>query len=172
MFYFKLDSFYLTICLLISICFFYILIFYTFIPLVKNGKVKKNLINYLKTNNHQYVIKKKVSIEYDYSIEVDGVEYFIKMVDVNKNCDIQVSTNKTLVVLYKSITNTLKSKEITDVKEFIESKNKNKILLLNAKVNSIKLSKNEHEISELNRNDKINNTLIIDDRNINLITKK
>ena len=94
------------------------------------------------------------------------------MVDIKKDSDIQISTNKTLVVLRKTLTNALKSTELVEVKEFIESSKSNKIILLNAQVNKITLIKSEHEVIELKIGDKVYNTMIIDNKNLNLIIKK
>lgn len=168
----KLGSFYLTVLIIISLCFFYILIFATIIPLIKNAKAKKTLFNYLDNESIKYIIKRKNSNEYDFSILIDEKEYFVKLIDIKKNSDINVSNNKTLVMYYKDITNATKSKEIVDVKGFIESKLNNKIILLNSDINKITLSKNENEVIDLSILDKVNNTLIITCKDFNQLIKK
>ena len=172
MYFAKLNSFYITVLFIIALCFIYIVFFYTLIPLIKNIITKNNLIKCFKEKNTDYEVRKKTSNEYDYSLIINNQEYFIKLVDIKKDSDIQISTNKTLVVLRKTLTNALKSTELVEVKEFIESSKSNKIILLNAKVNKITLLKSEHEVIELKIGDKVYNTMIIDNKNLNLIIKK
>lgn len=172
MYFAKLNSFYITVLFIIALCFIYIVFFYTLIPLIKNVITKNNLIKCFKEKNTDYEVRKKTSNEYDYSLIVNNQEYFIKLIDIKKDSDIQISTNKTLVVLRKTLTNALKSTELVEVKEFIESSKSNKIILLNAKVNKITLVKSEHEVIELKIGDKVYNTMIIDNKNLNLIIKK
>ena len=172
MYFAKLNSFYITVLFIIALCFIYIVFFYTLIPLIKNVITKNNLIKCFKEKNTDYEVRKKTSNEYDYSLIVNNQEYFIKLVDIKKDSDIQISTNKTLVVLRKTLTNALRSTELVEVKEFIESSKSNKIILLNAQVNKITLIKSEHEVIELKIGDKVYNTMIIDNKNLNLIIKK
>lgn len=172
MYFAKLNSFYITVLFIIALCFIYIVFFYTLIPLIKNVITKNNLIKCFKEKNTDYEVRKKASNEYDYSLIVNNQEYFIKLIDIKKDSDIQISTNKTLVVLRKTLTNALKSTELVEVKEFIESSKSNKIILLNAKVNKITLIKSEHEVIDLKIGDKVYNTMIIDNKNLNLIIKK
>lgn len=172
MYFAKLNSFYITVLFIIALCFIYIVFFYTLIPLIKNVITKNNLIKCFKEKNVDYEVRKKTSNEYDYSLIINNQEYFIKLIDIKKDSDIQISTNKTLVVLRKTLTNALKSTELIEVKEFIESSKSNKIILLNAKVNKITLIKSEHEVIELKIGDKAYNTMIIDNKNLNLIIKK
>ena len=172
MYFAKLNSFYITVLFIIALCFIYIVFFYTLIPLIKNVITKNNLIKCFKEKNTDYEVRKKTSNEYDYSLIVNNQEYFIKLIDIKKDSDIQISTNKTLVVLRKTLTNALKSTELVEVKEFIESSKSNKIILLNAKVNKITLIKSEHEVIDLKIGDKVYNTMIIDNKNLNLIIKK
>lgn len=168
--YLALDnSFYIVTLIIIALCFVYILIFYTIIPLTKNSKVKKQLVSYL--NGTSYTISKDKKVDADFILEVNKVKYLVKVIDVKKNCDVNISVNKTLVMYYKSITNTLKAKEIVEVESFIKNENKNKILLLNAKVNKISYSKNEVEVIELQANDAVNNTKIINYDNFEIIKK-
>ena len=168
--YLALDnSFYIVTLIIIALCFVYILIFYTIIPLTKNSKVKKQLVSYL--NGTSYTISKDKKVDADFILEVNKVKYLVKVIDVKKNCDVNISVNKTLVMYYKSITNTLKAKEIVEVESFIKNENKNKILLLNAKVNKISYSKNEVEVIELQANDMVNNTKIINYDNFEIIKK-
>ena len=168
--YLALDnSFYIVTLIIIALCFVYILIFYTIIPLTKNSKVKKQLVSYL--NGTSYTISKDKRVDADFILEVNKVKYLVKVIDVKKNCDVNISVNKTLVMYYKSITNTLKAKEIVEVESFIKNENKNKILLLNAKVNKISYSKNEVEVIELQANDAVNNTKIINYDNFEIIKK-
>lgn len=172
MYFAKLNSFYITVLFIIALCFIYIVFFYTLIPLIKNVITKNNLIKCFKEKNTDYEVRKKTSNEYDYSLIINNQEYFIKLVDIKKDSDIQISTNKTLVVLRKTLTNALRSTELVEVKEFIESSKSNKIILLNAKVNKITLIKSENEVIELKIGDKVYNTMIIDNKNLNLIIKK
>lgn len=172
MYFAKLNSFYITVLFIIALCFIYIVFFYTLIPLIKNVITKNNLIKCFKEKNTDYEVRKKTSNEYDYSLIINNQEYFIKLIDIKKDSDIQISTNKTLVVLRKTLTNALKSTELVEVKEFIESSKSNKIILLNAKVNKITLIKSEHEVIDLKIGDKVYNTMIIDNQNLNLIIKK
>lgn len=172
MYFAKLNSFYITVLFIIALCFIYIVFFYTLIPLIKNVITKNNLIKCFKEKNTDYEVRKKTSNEYDYSLIINNQEYFIKLIDIKKDSDIQISTNKTLVVLRKTLTNALKSTELVEVKEFIESSKSNKIILLNAKVNKITLVKSEHEVIDLKIGDKVYNTMIIDNKNLNLIIKK
>lgn len=168
--YLALDnSFYIVTLIIIALCFVYILIFYTIIPLTKNSKVKKQLVSYL--NGTSYTISKDKKVDADFILEVNKVKYLVKVIDVKKNCDVNISVNKTLVMYYKTITNTLKAKEIVEVESFIKNENKNKILLLNAKVNKISYSKNEVEVIELQANDMVNNTKIINYDNFEIIKK-
>lgn len=168
--YLALDnSFYIVTLIIIALCFIYILIFYTIIPLTKNSKVKKQLVSYL--NGTSYTISKDKKVDADFILEVNKVKYLVKVIDVKKNCDVNISVNKTLVMYYKSITNTLKAKEIVEVESFIKNENKNKIFLLNAKVNKISYSKNEVEVIELQANDTVNNTKIINYDNFEIIKK-
>ena len=168
--YLALDnSFYIVTLIIIALCFIYILIFYTIIPLTKNSKVKKQLVSYL--NGTSYTISKDKKVDADFILEVNKVKYLVKVIDVKKNCDVNISVNKTLVMYYKTITNTLKAKEIVEVESFIKNENKNKILLLNAKVNKISYSKNEVEVIELQANDAVNNTKIINYDNFEIIKK-
>ena len=168
--YLALDnSFYIVTLIIIALCFVYILIFYTIIPLTKNSKVKKQLVSYL--NGTSYTISKDKKVDADFILEVNKVKYLVKVIDVKKNCDVNISVNKTLVMYYKTITNTLKAKEIVEVESFIKNENKNKILLLNAKVNKISYSKNEVEVIELQANDTVNNTKIINYDNFEIIKK-
>lgn len=168
--YLALDnSFYIVTLIIIALCFIYILIFYTIIPLTKNSKVKKQLVSYL--NGTSYTISKDKKVDADFILEVNKVKYLVKVIDVKKNCDVNISVNKTLVLYYKSITNALKAKEIVEVESFIKNENKNKILLLNAKVNKISYSKNEVEVIELQANDTVNNTKIINYDNFEIIKK-
>ena len=168
--YLALDnSFYIVTLIIIALCFVYILIFYTIIPLTKNSKVKKQLVSYL--NGTSYTISKDKRVDADFILEVNKVKYLVKVIDVKKNCDVNISVNKTLVMYYKSITNALKVKEIVEVESFIKNENKNKILLLNAKVNKISYSKNEVEVIELQANDAVNNTKIINYDNFEIIKK-
>lgn len=168
--YLALDnSFYIVTLIIIALCFIYILIFYTIIPLTKNSKVKKQLVSYL--NGTSYTISKDKKVDADFILEVNKVKYLVKVIDVKKNCDVNISVNKTLVMYYKSITNALKVKEIVEVESFIKNENKNKILLLNSKVNKISYSKNEVEVIELQANDTVNNTKIINYDNFEIIKK-
>ena len=168
--YLALDnSFYIVTLIIIALCFVYILIFYTIIPLTKNSKVKKQLVSYL--NGTSYTISKDKKVDADFILEVNKVKYLVKVIDVKKNCDVNISVNKTLVMYYKTITNTLKAKEIVEVESFIKNENKNKILLLNSKVNKISYSKNEVEVIELQANDTVNNTKIINYDNFEIIKK-
>ena len=168
--YLALDnSFYIVTLIIIALCFVYILIFYTIIPLTKNSKVKKQLVSYL--NGTSYTISKDKKVDADFILEVNKVKYLVKVIDVKKNCDVNISVNKTLVMYYKTITNTLKAKEIVEVESFIKNENKNKILFLNAKVNKISYSKNEVEVIELQANDMVNNTKIINYDNFEIIKK-
>ena len=123
--YLALDnSFYIVTLIIIALCFIYILIFYTIIPLTKNSKVKKQLVSYL--NGTSYTISKDKKVDADFILEVNKVKYLVKVIDVKKNCDVNISVNKTLVMYYKTITNTLKAKEIVEVESFIKNDNKNK----------------------------------------------
>jgi hypothetical protein len=168
--YLALDnSFYVVTLIIIALCFIYILIFYTIIPLTKNSKAKKQLISYLSGTN--YGISKDKKVEADFILKVNEVKYLVKIVDVKKNCDVNISVNKTLVMYYNTITNALKSKENVEVESFIKNDNKNKILLLNAKVNKISYSKNEAEVIELQANEMVNNTKIINYNNFEIIKK-
>lgn len=168
--YLALDnSFYIVTLIIIALCFIYILIFYTIIPLTKNSKVKKQLVSYL--NGTSYTISKDKKVDADFILEVNKVKYLVKVIDVKKNCDVNISVNKTLVMYYKTITNTLKATEIVEVESFIKNDNKNKILLLNSKVNKISYSKNEVEVIELQANDTVNNTKIINYDNFEIIKK-
>lgn len=163
------NSFYVVTLIIIALCFVYILIFYTIIPLIKNSKVKRKLASYLNETNYKIIKDKKVDA--DFVLKINGIDYLIKIVDVKKKCDVNISVNKTLVMYYKSITNALKTKEILEVESFIKSSNKNKIIILNSKVNKISYSKNEVEVVELDINGTVNNTKIINYDNFEIIKK-
>ena len=98
------NPFYITVFIVIGLCFLYILIFVTIIPLIKNSKAKKALLTYLKDNNYEYQLIKHSTDGSDYKLIVNKEEYLLKIIDVKKNCDIHLSKDKDLLMYYKTIT--------------------------------------------------------------------
>lgn len=172
MLFFKMNSFYIVTLIIIILCFLYILIFYTFLPLIKQNKAIKKLKRCLSDNNINFeIIKSKGEFE-TFTLKTNDVNYLVKIVDVKKGSDLVINTNKELLMYYKNIVNENKAKMIDGANLFISLNKTNKIIMASLKINSVTLYKNEKEATKLSVLDAVNNTYFINVNDIIQIIKK
>lgn len=160
--YSNLSSFYIVTIIIIIICFLYILIFYSLIPVIKNTKTIKKLKNNLKDNNISYKINKNHSDGQSFDLIIDDKTYLVKLIDIKKNSELVVNSLFELVMYYQNIVKENKAKVIEQSNTFISLNKDNKVILANSDVKEVKHCKNKMETITLNPKDKVEKTHIID----------
>ena len=157
--FFAINHFYYVVLAIIAICIIYSLIVALFIPLVKQRKVKKSLLEAFKDKNINIRLSNQIMPHY--IVNIGGVSHYYFIVDNKKNADILIDTNKNITMFYENILKEGKAK-IIETKEIFSLNETNKFIVFTSKVKSIKIKLNEKESKEVLDDESINNVKIID----------
>lgn len=150
MIYLAIQPFYVFSISLIVLCILYIVFISVIYPTIKNNKVKKLLINSAIKENKKIVIIKEKSKGSTFKIKIEDKIYSAKVIYTRKNCDLQINNFETWVMYIKSADGTYKTKTVSNMSEFMNSKDNNKIVLLANKAKTIKKVINECEMIMVN----------------------
>ena len=142
----SLDPFYIIVLALIILCFLDILYVSFLKPIINKIKVKNKLLYNISKSNLSYTLTKEKKDGCDYKLLINGKEFYIKVVIVPKNCDLQINNIDTWVCYIKASSDSMKTKLVNNLSSFMNSSLDNRIVILSKKAKTIKKVINECEM--------------------------
>ena len=140
------ESFYIIVIVLIVLCFLDIIYLSVIKPIFNNNKVKNKLTKLINKHNISYKLEKAKEDGANFKLLLNGKKYLIKVVIVPKNCDLQINNIDTWVCYIKASSDSMKTKLVNNLTNFMKSKKENKIVILSNKAKTIKKVINECEM--------------------------
>ena len=138
--------------------------------------IKKRIISGILKDASKYEVRCTILKNHvdnaDFSIKTDDKVFLVKVINVKKNCDLQINNIDTFMMYTKTLSKTFKVKKIPNLTKFMKSKKGNRIIILSTKAKTIKKVINECEMVMVDENTDVYGVHILNYNNYSYLFKK
>ena len=163
---YAIKPFYIIVLAVIIVCLLNILYTLVIKPLYYKKKALTLISKASKESNTPYQIDKTRKDGSTFTLIINNKTYNVKVLQTPKKCDLQINNIETFVVYTKTLSDTMKSKVLSDMKTFMNSKMENRIIIIPSKAKTIKKVINECEMIMVNHTVDVYKTKIYNEKEI------